>query len=138
MKESKEGTVTLLEDDGWCFACGRENPHGLKLTFEEKEGALTTTFRFSRKHQGYAGIVHGGLVGCVLDEVMVNLCWRRGLHAVTAGMELRFKKMVRVGETVFFRGWIEKQKGPLVITGAEARIGDGTVAATTRARCILL
>ncbi|GAG82024.1 unnamed protein product, partial [marine sediment metagenome] len=29
-------------------------------------------------HQGFKDIVHGGLIGLILDEIMVNLPWKMG------------------------------------------------------------
>ncbi|HEY6572623.1 MAG TPA: PaaI family thioesterase, partial [Candidatus Eisenbacteria bacterium] len=86
----------VLDDDAYCFCCGRENPIGLKLEFEETpEGRMRTLWTPRKEHQGFKDIVHGGLVGTVLDEVMVRLLYLRGIHAVTAGMETKLLKPVR-------------------------------------------
>jgi acyl-coenzyme A thioesterase PaaI-like protein len=128
-----------LEDDRWCFACGEKNPHGLKLGFElDSAKALHTSFTFGKEHQGYKDIVHGGLVGLILDEVMLNLAWRLGLKAVTANLEMRFKRAVRVGETVKFRGWIAEKRKRILTAGAEAHDLKGGLIATAKAKCIVL
>ena len=52
-----------LEDDHHCFVCGTENPKGLHLQFERREpGRLASSVVFSRDHQGFKGIVHGGMM----------------------------------------------------------------------------
>jgi acyl-coenzyme A thioesterase PaaI-like protein len=128
-----------LNDDRWCFACGEKNPVGLKLVFSPApDGALCTSFSFRREHQGYEGIVHGGLIGLVLDEVMLNLAWRTGLRAVTAALDLRFRQAVRVGERVEFAGRITGRKGRLVLAEAEARSPGGALLAEAKARCLVV
>jgi len=128
-----------LGDDRWCFACGENNPLGLKLKFTlDQHKVLRTSFTFRKEHQGYTDIVHGGFLGLILDEIMLNLAWRLGIRAVTAGLELRFKKAVRVGDTVDFRGWIDEQKNRLLSAQAEARDARGEMVATAKAKCIIL
>ncbi len=128
-----------LGDDRWCFACGENNPIGLKLKFTLDESrVLHTSFTFRKEHQGYTDIVHGGFLGLILDEIMLNLAWRLGIGAVTAGLELRFKKAVRVGDTVDFKGWIGGRRNRLLTAQAEARDAQGRMVATAEARCIIL
>jgi uncharacterized protein (TIGR00369 family) len=127
-----------LGDDRWCFACGEKNPHGLRLEFRLEDGVLRTSFTFRKEHQGYTDIVHGGFLCLILDEVMLNLAWRTGLRAVTAGLDVRFKKPVRVGDTVDFSGRIVSRSGRLLLAEAEARDCDGKVVASAQAKCLMV
>ncbi len=128
-----------LGDDRWCFACGENNPHGLKLQFTlDEQKVLHTSFTFRKEHQGYTDIVHGGFLGLILDEIMLNLAWQLGIRAVTAGLDLRFKKVVRVGETVDFTGWLGERKNRLLSAHAEARDAGGDIVATASAKCIVV
>jgi len=128
-----------LADDRWCFACGERNPHGLKLSFSLDGGnALHASFTFRKEHQGYTDIVHGGLVGLILDEIMLNLAWRLGYRAVTAALELRFRRAVRVGETVRFTGRLTGVGKRLLTAEAEARNAAGEIVAGAKARCIVV
>lgn len=127
-----------LGDDRWCFACGEKNPCGLKLKFElDDDNALHSTFTFRKEHQGYTDIVHGGLLGLILDEVMLNLAWKLELRAVTVQLELRFSKIVRVGETVSFKGWLMEKNKRLLKAEAEARDSGGEIVASAKAKCLL-
>ena len=45
-----------------CFLCGVENPIGLKLSFYELgDGRVATRFLPQQRHQGYPGVLHGGI-----------------------------------------------------------------------------
>ena len=52
-----------LEDDHYCFACGLENPHGLRIRWLTEGKTARGEFVPERKFQGWKGIVHGGILG---------------------------------------------------------------------------
>ena len=127
----------ILEDDSMCFACGKNNPSGLKLNFAlDKDRTLKTEFTFSKAHQGFKDIVHGGLIGLILDEVMVNLLWKLNIKAISAEFIVRLKKPCFVGETLKFSGWIEKEDSRVIYTKASARDKEGQIYAEAQAKCV--
>lgn len=127
-----------LEDDKYCFACGEKNSHGLHLKFALDSNILSTEFIPQKHHQGFKNIVHGGIIGLVLDEVMVNLLWKLEIHAISAELSVRLKKPAKVGEKIFFKGWICKETDKIIYTEAEAKDEKGAVIATANAKCVLI
>ena len=122
-----------------CYVCGKKNLKGLRLDFTHPEaGKLETSVVFSKEHQGFKGMVHGGVVAMILDEMMVNLAWVEKKPAVTAELNVRLKKALRVGERVFFEGRIEaKDKGDrLLYACASAKNEAGEIAALATATCM--
>ncbi|MCR4403054.1 MAG: PaaI family thioesterase [Firmicutes bacterium] len=94
-------------DDGKCFACGRENPLGLKLDFRpDGEGRAVATFVPREEFQGFSGVLHGGIICTLLDEAMAWALILQGKIAVTVSLEVRFRRPVRVGAQVTVRGQI--------------------------------
>ncbi|MBI5836254.1 MAG: PaaI family thioesterase [Candidatus Eisenbacteria bacterium] len=130
--------ASATEDDRWCFACGTENPIGLRLDFElDGSGFLLTRFTPGREHQSYAGRMHGGLVGLVLDELMVRLLHMLGRRALTSEITVRLHRPTPTGHEVLWKGWIEADRGRVVDTRAEARVAaTGELLATASARCM--
>lgn len=57
-----------------CFVCGEANPLGLKLRFETDGQIVRATFTPRPEHIGFKGVVHGGIIATVLDEIMVWAC----------------------------------------------------------------
>ncbi len=124
------------EDDHFCFACGNKNHDGLKLHFHEKDGKLFTEYAFPKKFQGYAGVVHGGMISLVLDEVTVNLPWRMyDTPVVTAELTVRLKKPALIGQKIIFSSWIEKEVKNLISVKGEAVLENGEVIATASVKC---
>lgn len=125
------------QDDYFCFACGKNNPDGLKLNFRIEGNKIFSEYTFPKKFQGYADIVHGGIVALVLDEVMVNLPWRRyKVPVISAEFNVRLKKPVKVGEKVIFSAEIEKECKNLIYTKGEAKLENGSLIATASAKCL--
>jgi uncharacterized protein (TIGR00369 family) len=126
-----------LKDNNKCFVCGTENRYGLHLEFViDKNNIMQTEFVPLEQHQGFKGIVHGGLIGLILDEIMVNLAWKLGKNAVSAELNIRLKRAAKVGEKLIFRGWIEKEDKKMICTKAEAKDENGSIVATATAKCI--
>lgn len=126
-----------LEDNKHCFVCGDKNKYGLGLKFTiDKANTMHTEFISQKYHQGFKDIVHGGLIGLILDEIMVNLLWKLGKNAISAELNVRLKKIAKVGEKFYFRGWIEKESDKIIYTRAEAKDEKGIILATAKAKCI--
>ncbi|MFA5074304.1 MAG: PaaI family thioesterase [Nitrospirota bacterium] len=116
-----------LKDNNRCFVCGKENPHGLHIDFEinEKERSLQARYTPQDHHQGYEGIVHGGILSTLLDEAMAKLAFNLGLHVVTAEITVKFKAPANTGEELSIFGKLVEENKRLVL--AEAKITRGTV-----------
>jgi len=112
-----------------CFACGQNNPIGLRLKFELIDGKYTTKFTPRTEHQGYDDITHGGIVSTLLDEAMAKLVWSMGRFAVTADLKVRFKKRALVGEELTVTGWVKSETRRLLSCAAEARNPRGELIA---------
>jgi acyl-coenzyme A thioesterase PaaI-like protein len=123
-----------FQDDQRCFVCGKHNPHGLHLDFEaEGASGVRTTCLIPNRFQGFAGIVHGGILATILDECMVNTVWLRGMTAVTARFEVRLRHPVRLGERVTFRAQVVRESGRGFEVESHAELDDGTVVAEGKA-----
>jgi uncharacterized protein (TIGR00369 family) len=121
-----------FKSDGNCFVCGKNNPNGLQLSFEidKEKQTLTSTFVASPTFQGWDGIVHGGMISTLLDEAMAKLVYELGYQAVTASLEVRFKKPAPILEPLSIRGKITEVNKRLIRAKASVAKEDGTILAT--------
>jgi len=125
----------LLEaTQGLCFACGPNNPIGLRMEFREEGDAYIGVFHPKPEHQGYDDIVHGGLVSTALDEVMARWLWARGLPFATAELTVRFRAPLRVGRTFTVTARLEKETPRLIEMSAEGADSEGALVATAKGR----
>jgi len=122
-----------LDIGDMCFACGKGNPIGLKLDFRFEGDEYVTDFEVKPEYQGWAGIVHGGLLATVLDETMARLLWEKELNAITGRLNVRYHERVSVGEKLTVCARITRSRSPLIETSAKASKADGTVVAEASA-----
>jgi acyl-coenzyme A thioesterase PaaI-like protein len=105
-----------------CFVCGVENRFGLQLKFyEAAPGFVVAEIIVPDHFQGYPGVVHGGIVAAMLDEVS-GRTMIRGVPPrwmVTAKMEIRYRKPVPTGRRLILEGRAKEDNGRIAtVTGA--------------------
>ena len=125
-----------VRDDHGCFGCGRLNPHGLRLRFAPPPNGDGVEAEFTPRpeDEGYGGMVHGGIVTTLLDEAMAWAISARGIWAVTAKIEVRFRRPVAIGAPLRALGWLATDRGRLLEAVAELRAeADGELLAEATA-----
>ncbi len=126
-----------------CFACGRHNSIGLRLTFApiEVDGRAGVEARYEPREQdqGFPGVVHGGILVTLLDEAMA---WALFAHhnslGVTAKMETRYRQQVSHERPLTVRGYIERARGRRVEVAAELLDESGGVLVESSALFLVL
>lgn len=116
-----------------CFGCGQENPIGLRLVFQRNGERAEAEFTTSELHQGWHGVVHGGIIFSLLDEAMAYAAHFQGVNCLTAKTEIRFKHHALVGEPLLISATTTKKTRKLVETQAEVTLKDGTLVAEGKA-----
>lgn len=108
-----------------CFVCGPGNTSGLNIKFRLDEGICRAEWTSTPAYTGYDGVTHGGILFCLLDDVMANALFLQGTVCVTAKAEVRYRQALTIGERVDLEGEIVKRKDPLaVINGSIYRHTD--------------
>lgn len=121
-----------------CFVCGVKNDTGLQMRFFESETSpyvVTAEYVVSRNFEGYPGIVHGGIVAAMMDEVTSRVVMRGDppRFVVTAKLSLRYRKPVPVEKPLQMTGWVVEDKGRVVTVAGEMTGPDGILLAEAEA-----
>jgi len=125
-----------FQDDRYCLCCGERNPLGFKMTFRSEGERLLSEVVVPKEVQGFANVVHGGVLGTLLDEVLVNLYWLKGIHCVTVEYTVRLKAPCPTGQKVLLSAWSVGQMRRVRLASGEARLEDGTLVAEASAKCM--
>ena len=127
--------------DNYCFVCGRDNPRGLriKVKYSPDEMAAETKLALPREYQGWAGVIHGGILSTLLDEMMAHAVWRFAGPGVTLSMEVRFHHPLKPEEAILVRGVLAPVNSSRRSAQAEiTRESDSQRIATAKSRFLLL
>jgi acyl-coenzyme A thioesterase PaaI-like protein len=116
-----------------CFVCGVSNPFGLQLKFYESgPGEVTTEYTVAERYQGYPGVVHGGIVAAMLDEVTGRAFMgdpNAPRFMYTARLEIKYRKNIPVGQPLRLVGRAGKNKGRTATATGELFGPDGSLLA---------
>lgn len=129
-----------LDDDGLCFACGKNNPHGLgmRVSYDAADQSAWCRISLPGRFQGWAGIAHGGVVSTLLDEIMAHAVVQHVGQGMTTGMETRFRAPVPLETELLVRGWIHTLRSRQAQTQATVALAEtGQVLAEAQAKFIL-
>lgn len=112
-----------------CFVCGPGNEQGLKVAFRlDDDDVCRAEFTPGPQFMGYDGVTHGGILFCLLDDVMANYLFLSGITCFTARAEVRYRAQLPVNTPIALEGRLKKRKGRLaVIEGRVMRRDTGEV-----------
>ncbi|MBD3317242.1 MAG: hypothetical protein GF344_15755 [Chitinivibrionales bacterium] len=82
----------------------------LSLHFDDG-GALHGEFTCSNYHQGYDGMVHGGILAAIIDASMAQCLMGHGVVAYTANLSIRYHKPVTIHQRAHFKTIVEEIAG---------------------------
>jgi acyl-coenzyme A thioesterase PaaI-like protein len=112
-----------------CFACGIENPCSPAFRFEQVgDDRIIATCRFDDRHQGSPGVAHGGAVATAIDDTLGTLVFVLDQPAVTARLELDYRRQAKLGRDLSIEAWAEARDGRKLHLAAEMREGDDVIA----------
>src|SRR5947209_8426968 len=95
-----------------CFVCGQHNPFGLHLVFRQEEDSIVADFQPREEHQGFPGVIHGGIVAALLDETLgrTSLLGENPEWTMTGRLEIRYRRAVPYGPLLRIRASLTNQR----------------------------
>jgi uncharacterized protein (TIGR00369 family) len=128
--------VTLNADlnEGFCFGCGRNNPIGLKLQFAREGDAVRAEYTPLKDFQGWPGLLHGGILACLLDEAMSHAAYTTGNTCLTASITIRQRQPIKVETPLIVTARVTRHGSRLIDTEGQVCLRDGTVVAESTAK----
>jgi acyl-coenzyme A thioesterase PaaI-like protein len=99
-----------------CFVCGQKNPYGLHMVFRMENETVVADFQPLEEHQGFPGVIHGGIVAAVLDEAL-NRTTMLSTHptwTMTGRLEVRYRRYVPYGPLLRVRASLGTERGRMI------------------------
>ena len=116
-----------------CLGCGPDNPHGHRLHARRHGDGVAASHTFDERHVGAPGIVHGGAVATVIDDLYGFLLYLVGTPAVTRQLTVDYLAPVLIGTTYRLEGSVTSREGRKLFVAARLTAPDGRTVATSTA-----
>ena len=123
MSESTKRTAVSLQDQfaphQICFGCGPANSQGLRVKSFVEEDRVVATFIPEEHHQGFQGMISGGVIGTLFD---CHMNWTAAWHlmqstgaseppcTVTGRFEVNFQAPTPVGHPLHLESKVVELK----------------------------
>ncbi|NOQ52369.1 MAG: hotdog fold thioesterase [Desulfuromonadaceae bacterium] len=106
----KNNLKEVISRDAHCFGCGQQNPYGLKMRFYTDETVLYSWLSVPTHLCGWSGIVHGGVLSTMLDEIMgCSAIYRLRRIVMTKTMTVDFFKPAYIDDELRVEGRVIEQ-----------------------------
>jgi acyl-coenzyme A thioesterase PaaI-like protein len=115
-----------------CFVCGERNEIGMHVHYHQEGDRIVTSFTGDERHQGYPGVVHGGLLATLLDETLGRTGLFGDAWVMTGKLEVRYRAPAPIGVPLKVSGWATRRRRDAVEARGEVELPDGTVVADAR------
>src|SRR5574344_200067 len=112
-----------------CFACSPDNPIGLHMSFYEDGDDIISYWCPQEHFQGWGGIMHGGILGTLIDETCGWVITRKlQTTGFTMQLNVKYKHPVNVADSqLTIRAHITSQKKNIVFINAVIEHANGEV-----------
>src|SRR5215475_9668368 len=117
-----------------CFACGKDNPDGMRLKFFFDEGRHRAwcQVKLPKKYQGPPGHAHGGIIATLLDEAMGKVNKLRSVVALTSEITVNYLKPVPLNKPLRVESREVRVRGRRHINRAEILNSEDEVLARSK------
>lgn len=115
------------KDFSHCYGCGQDNPFGLKLKVSWDGRNTSAEFRADEVYQGWPGIVHGGVLSALLDEVMSYVPHYMGIVCVTGRTQLKYRNMAPTKESYVITATGLRKKSQVLETRGTVSLKSGSL-----------
>ncbi len=119
-----------------CFVCGQRNPFGLHLVFRLEEDSVVADFQPREEHQGFPGVIHGGIVAALLDEALgrTSLLGNNQEWTMTGRLEVRYRHYVPYGPLLRVRARLGIERRRMMQASGVLTLADNESAVLAEAQ----
>jgi acyl-coenzyme A thioesterase PaaI-like protein len=93
------------------MGCGDANPAGLGMRMQRDGDRVRGSVELDRRHEGAPGYAHGGAVATILDDALGMLLFILRRPAVTARIEVDFRRPAYLGRPFDVEAWVDRVEG---------------------------
>jgi acyl-coenzyme A thioesterase PaaI-like protein len=129
LRDISEIVARAQADYAGCFACGTDNPIGMRLGGMriDDDGWVEADFVPRPDYRGAHDALHGGISAAAIDEILV---WAgivsEGLLTVTGTLDLKYRRPISVHDAIVARGKVEERRGRRLVIAGQLLVDERT------------
>jgi uncharacterized protein (TIGR00369 family) len=124
-------TEIVFPDSG-CFGCSQSNSSGLGLRFFHEGDAVFCRHVVGGRFSGSPGVVHGGILATIIDEVScAAVMAMEGAHVVTGELTVRYEAPCPTGAEIEVRAIVADRRPKYLVVESEVRLANRPIARST-------
>src|SRR6266404_3478534 len=131
-------TKSYPQKKNLCFACGHDNPDGMRLKFTQEGKRFVCEFRLGKRFTGPPGYCHGGIIATILDDAMSKLNKLRDVIAATSQLRIEYLKPVPLHAPLTVESRELSKRGRRLTHTAEILDHKGSVLAKGRGVFVII
>eukprot|EP00128_Syssomonas_multiformis_P013946 Colp12_sorted_trinity150504_noHs@3315 len=112
---------------------GKGKLESVRLFHNKAEDRVHAVVRLGEDLTGHPGIVHGGLIATIFDEIFGGTAWMKSGPVFTAYLTINYRKPVPAGTVLMFTGNVKEIKGRKVFIDGTAVDKNGEAYADANA-----
>jgi len=120
-----------------CFVCGPANPAGLHLRVHRDGTDAVARYSPTPQQEGYPQRFHGGLVGLLVDEMLVYAGAPHGVWGMTARVGYRLRRPIPMDAALELRGRLTRRSDRGFRAIATIHLPDEQLVAEGEGMCVL-
>lgn len=120
-----------------CLVCGADNPDGLHLRIYRDGTDAVAEYTPGATQQGYPDRVHGGLVGMLVDEMLVYAGAPHGVWGMTAKVRYWLRAPIPLGTTLTLRGRLTQRSERAYRASVAIHMPGDVLAAEGEGTCVI-
>jgi uncharacterized protein (TIGR00369 family) len=123
-----------------CYVCGQAHPRGLRTRFfVGDDEQVHAWFCPDETQTGYEGVVHGGVIGALLDEILGwPIALKTGRLSFTGELTIRFVKPISPGHTYLATAYPGTHRGRYWEARGDIRDKSDEICAKAQGKYFLL
>jgi uncharacterized protein (TIGR00369 family) len=127
-----EDIELVFPADGGCFGCSSTNAAGLQLRFRRRGDEIRASVTVADRFHGAPGVIHGGIVATLLDEVSCAAAvFLRDRRVVTGELNVRYTKPCPVEQSLEVTARVAEETTRYLVIEAQVRHGAELLARST-------
>ena len=120
-----------------CLVCGPANPEGLRLEIRRDGTDAVARYTPRGTQIGYPGRVHGGLIGMLVDEMLVYAGAPHGVWGMTAKVRYWLRRPIPLGEELTLRSRLVQRSDRSFRAVVSIHLPGDVLAAEGEGMCVI-